>query len=394
MALGSATLTLTGGAAQATLTVKGTELAVGSDTITASYSGDANFASSSASATVTVTQSTPPSSGYTISTVAGNGTSGSSGDGGPASSAELGYPSGVAVDGAGNLFIADTFNARIRKVTPAGAISTVAGNGTRGFTGDGGPATSAELRLPGGVAVDSVGDLFIADETNNRIRKVTAAGAISTVAGNGTPGFSGDGGPATSAELFEPGGLAVDSGGNLFIADSMNNRIRKVTPAGTISTVAGNGVEGFGGDGQPAIVAELNQPNGVAIDSAGNLFIADLANNRIRKVTPAGTISTVAGNGTPGFSGDGGPATSAELFSPWDVAVDGAGNLFIADAFNDCIRKVTPGGTIGTVAGNGTPGFSGDGGLSTLAELRMPEAVAVDGAGNLFIADTSVVSSK
>ena len=386
--LNSATLTGTGGTAQATLVVNGSQLAVGSNSITANYGGDANYTGSSSSVTVTVTQSPPPASSYTITTVAGNGTSGFSGDGGPATSAELDYPTGVAVDSAGNLFIADTFNARIRKVTPAGAISTVAGNGTLGFSGDGGPATSAELRLPDGVAVDSAGNLFIADETNNRIRKVTAAGTISTVAGNGTAGFSGDGGPATSAELFQPAGIAVDSAGNLFIADG-SNRIRKVTAAGTISTVAGNGTAGFSGDGGPATAAELNQPSDVAVDSAGNLFIADLMNSRIRKVTPAGTISTVAGNGTLGFSGDNGPATSAELFEPWDVAVDGAGNLFIVDSGNDRIRMVTPAGTISTVAGNGTPGFSGDGGLATSAALIAPEGVAVDGKGNVFIADTN-----
>ena len=387
--LGSATLSGTGGTAQATLVVSGSQLSLGSNTITANYSGAANYYSSFAPVIVTVAQSTVTASSYTISTVAGNGTSGSSGDGGLATLAELDYPTGVAVDGAGNLFIADTFNARIRKVTPAGAISTVAGNGTRGFSGDGGPATSAELRLPSGIAFDSAGNLFIADETNNRIRKVTAAGTISTVAGNGTAGFSGDGGPAAAAELFEPEGVAVDSAGNLYIADSINNRIRKVTAAGTISTVAGNGTQGFSGDGGRAVLAELNQPSGIAVDSAGNLFIADLVNGVIREVTAAGTISTVAGNGMCCFDGDGGLATSAELFEPWDVAVDAAGNLFIVDSGNYRIRRVTPAGMIGTVAGNGTPGFSGDGGPATSAELRGPQYVALDGTGNVFFSDTN-----
>ncbi len=333
---------------------------------------------------------TPPStvaSGYTISTVAGDGTLGFSGDGGPGTLAELSVPFGVAVDGAGNLFIADFGNSRLRKVTPANAITTVAGNGTIGFSGDGGPATSAQLFSPEGVAVDGAGNLFIADLLDNRIRKVTPAGTITTVAGNGTLGFSGDGGPGTSAELASPTGVAVDGAGNLFIADFLNNRIRKVTPAGIITTVAGNGTIGFSGDGGPGTSAQLFLPEGVAVDGAGNLFIADSGNNSIRKVTPAGTITTVAGNGTLGFSGDGGPATLAELDSPVGVAVDGAGNLFIADSENNLIRKITPAGTITTVAGNGTRGFSGDGGPGTSAELASPSGVAVDRAGNLFIAE-------
>jgi uncharacterized protein (TIGR03437 family) len=331
----------------------------------------------------------PAQTSNVISTVAGNGNRGFSGDGGPATSAELDWPEGVAVDGAGNVFIADTNNSRIRKVTPAGVISTVAGNGTAGFSGDGGPATSAELWGPDGVAVDGAGNLFIADAANSRIRKVTPAGTISTLAGNGTPGFSGDGGPATSAELFGPVGLAVDGAGNLFIADANNGRIRKVTSAGTISTVAGNGTGGFSGDGGPAASAELNGPFGVAVDGTGNLFLADTGNYRIRKVTPAGTISTVAGNGVNGFSGDGGPATSAELYLVFGVVVDGASNLFIADTGNSRIRKVTPAGAISTVAGNGVRGFSGDSGPATSAELYQPYDVAVDGAGNLFIADSA-----
>jgi len=324
-------------------------------------------------------------SNYVISTVAGSGTPGFGGDGGPAISAALGAPLGVAVDSSGNLFIAEFENERVRKVTPAGTISTVAGNGSFGFSGDGGPATSAALFGPDGVAVDSAGNLFIADSANARIRKVTPAGMISTVAGNGTLGFSGDGGPATSAELSGPLGVAVDSAGNLFIADGYT-RVRKVTPAGTISTVAGNGIEGFSGDGGPATAAELYE-GGVTVDSAGNLFIADTYNGRIRKVTPAGTISTVAGSGTLGFSGDGGLATSAELHWPQGVAVDGSGNLYIADNADACIRKVAAAGTISTVAGNGIQGFSGDGGAATAAQLWSPTAVVVDGNGNVFIAD-------
>jgi sugar lactone lactonase YvrE len=319
-----------------------------------------------------------------ISTIAGTGTSGFSGDGGPAISARLNEPAGVAVDAAGNLFIADTDNNRIRKVTPAGIISTVAGTEAYGFAGDGGPATSAQLASPGGLAVDTTGSLFIADTLNYRIRKVTPAGIISTVAGRGEPGFSGDGGPATSAQFWFPSAVALDAAGNLFIAD---DRIRKVTPAGIISTVAGNGISGFSGDGGPATSAQLDEPVGVAVDAVGNLFVADSSGNRVRKVSPTGIISTVAGNGTSGFSGDGGPATSAQLQEPQAVAVDAAGNIFIADTNNHRIRKVTPAGIISTVAGNGTSGFGGDAGPATLAQLNEPRGVVVDEVGNLFIAD-------
>ena len=330
-----------------------------------------------------------------ISTVAGNGVQGFSGDGNLATSAQLHNPSGVTVDTAGNLFIADFANNRIRKVTPAGVISTVAGNGIQGFSGDGGLATSAQLFAPSSVAVDTTGNLFVADTGNNRIRKVTPAGIISTAAGNGILGFAGDGDPATLAQLYAPSGVAVDTAGNLYIADAGNNCIRKVTPAGIISTVAGtappfmpaNETPGFGGDGGQATLAQLYAPYSVAVDTAGNLYIADTNNLRIRKVTPAGIISTVAGNGTQGFSGDGDQATLAELYAPYGVAVDTAGNLYIADAGNDRIREVTPAGIISTVAGNGTPGFSGDGGPATSAQLYAPYGVAADTTGDLFIAD-------
>jgi trimeric autotransporter adhesin len=316
----------------------------------------------------------------TLSFVAGSSTSnGFSGDGGPAVLAQLNNPYGLAVDTVGNLYIADAGSDRIRKVTPAGMISTVAGNGTQGFSGDGGPATSAQLFNPFGIAVDTAGNLYFADMNNNRIRKVTTEGIISTVAGNGTYGFDGDGGPATSAELGFPFGVAVDTAGNLYVADKGNNCIRAVTPAGVIGTVAGNGNQGFSGDGGLATSAQLNEPYSVAVDTTGNLYIADYYNQRIREVTPAGMIRTVAGNGS---NGDGGPATSAWLYYPSGVAVDAAGNLYIA---NGSIRKVTPDGMIGTVAGGGTNGL-GDGGPATSAQLSA-NSVAVDTAGNLYIAD-------
>ena len=328
----------------------------------------------------------------TISTVAGNGTQGYLGDGHAATSAELYNPTGVALDSAGNIYIADQNNQRIRKVDTSGNISTVAGNGTPGYNGDGGVATSAELYDPTGVAVDSAGNIYIADYFNNRIRKVDAStGKISTVAGNGTQGYNGDGEAATSAKLFSPAGVAVDSAGNIYVSDEANNRIRKVdVSTGKISTVAGNGTLGYNGDGGVATSAELWNPMGEAVDSAGNIYISDYGNNRIRKVDAStGNISTVAGNGTQGYFGDGGAATSAELYSPASVAVDSAGNIYILDLYNNRIRKVDVStGKISTVAGNGTGGFSGDGSAATSAEINYPWGVTVDSAGNIYIADT------
>ena len=320
-----------------------------------------------------------------ITTVAGNGVCCFSGDNGPAASAQLYAPGGVAMDSAGSLYIADTVNNRIRKVSN-GLITTVAGNGTQGFSGDNGPGTSAQLNRPGGVAVDSAGNLYIADTWNNRIRKVSG-GVITTVAGNGTQGFSGDNGPATIAQLANPAGVAVDSAGNLYITDTWTYRVRKVSN-GVITTAAGNGTPGSSGDNGPATNAQLGDPEGIAVDSAGNLYVADGVSCRIRKVSN-GVITTVAGNGTQGFSGDNGPATGARLWGPAGVAVDSAGNLYIADTGNNSIRKVSN-GVIATVAGIGTltSGFSGDNGPATSAQLGVPEGVAVDGAGNVYIADS------
>jgi uncharacterized protein (TIGR03437 family) len=323
-----------------------------------------------------------------LKVVAGNGICGYSGDGGPATAASLYNAQGVAVDAAGNIYVADTFNSRIRKVSPAGIITTVAGGG-RGGLGDGGPATAASLDNPNGVAVDAAGNLYVADTHNSRIRKVSPAGTITTVAGNGTYGFSGDGGPATGASLHEPYGVAVDAAGNIYVADTRNSRIRKVSPAGVITTVAGNGTYGFSGDGGPATGASLVYPYGVAVDAAGNIYVADSDNRRIRKVSPTGIITTVAGSGTYGSSGDGGPATGASLNQPCGVAVDAAGNIYVADTYNSRIRKVSPAGIITAVAGNGIDGFSGDGGPATGASLCYPFAVAVDAAGNIYVADTS-----
>jgi uncharacterized protein (TIGR03437 family) len=426
------------------------------------------------------------SPGGIVTTVAGNGTLGYSGDGGSATSAQLNEPIGVAIDNAGNLYIAERGNSTIRRVSPAGIITTVAGNGTRGVSGDGGSATSAQLGVPVGVATDNAGNLYIADNSGpprirkvsptgiittiaggdtgglidprgvavdnagnlyvpdygaGRVLKVSPSGTITTVAGNGPCCGSSDGGPATTAQLHYPSylamdaagnlyiadssvykvspvgvittvaganlgsfgdgvpatgavlsaaGLAVDNVGNLYIADTSTSRIRKVSPSGIINTLAGNSTFGYSGDGGPAISAQLNYPAGLAGDSVGNLYVADSGNGRVRKVSPTGIITTVAGNGTCCNSlGDGGPATSAQLNGPVSVAIDGTGNLYIADSGNYRVRKVSPTGIITTVAGNGTCcGNFGDGGPATSAQLDVPESVAVDSTGNLYIADS------
>jgi uncharacterized protein (TIGR03437 family) len=326
-----------------------------------------------------------------ISTVAGNGFVPYSGEGGAATSAAL-AANAVAVDSAGNLYIGDSLSSRVLKVNSGGTITSLAGNGALSYGGDGGPATKAAFFYPYGVAADGQGNIYIADTNNHRVRRVDSGGTITTVAGNGNPGFSGDGGQATAASLFSPMAVAVDAGGNLYIADSGNFRIRKVSAAGIITTVAGSLLPIFSGDGGPATSAGLFSPGGVAVDTSGNLYIADIGNNRIRKVNTAGTISTVAGNGTKGYSGDGGAATSAELSmtsAHIGLAVDATGSLYIADSGNHRVRKVDPTGIITTVAGDGVGGFSGDGSPAVNAGLNNPTDVACDSAGNLYIADTS-----
>ena len=321
-----------------------------------------------------------------LTTVAGNGTGGFSGDGGPATAASLSSPQSVDVDVAGNLFIADSTR-RLRKVATDGTISTVAGNGIFGSSGDGGPAAEGSL-VPEDVAVDASGRLFIADEGNRRVRKVDVDGTLSTIAGDGTFSASGDGGQATAALLRGPSGLAVDRVGNLFITEPGEGRVRRVAADGTISAVAGNGTRESSGDGGSATAAGLDFPEGVATDDAGNLFITE--GNRIRKVAPDGTISTVAGTGIPPSSsgvGDGGPAVLASINPNRHIAVDGVGNLFFSESGRR-IRKVALDGTISTVAGNGTTGFAGDGGLAT-ASPASPLGLAIDRAGNLYFADRS-----
>jgi hypothetical protein len=367
-----------------------------------------------------------------------------SGDGGPTLRAEFDNPDGMTVDPAGDMLIADQGNQRIRMVPARGGtfygqamtggdVYTVTGNGVfGGYSGDGGPARKAMVDFPGGVAVDGAGNLVIADTYNSRIRVVAArsgtfygqamtAAHIYTVAGNGTAGFAGDGGPATSAELNFPERVTVDPTGNLVISDGFNNRVRvvaatigtfygKAMTKGDIYTIAGNGTAGFDGDGGPATSAELNGQEGVSADGAGNVLIADLFNDRIRVVAGStgmfygqamttGHIYTVAGDGTAGFAGDGGPGTSAELHWPFDVTVDSAGNLLLADADNNRVRVVAAktgtfygvpmtAGNIYTVAGTGVFGFTGDGGPASHADLDFPTAVVAIG-NSLLIVDNS-----
>ena len=280
-------------------------------------------------------QSAPP-----ISTVAGTGVAGFAGDNEPAVSAQLNTPYEIAVDSTGTLYFSDRDNNRVRKITTDGKISTVAGTGVAGFGGDNGPATSAQLNKPRGVALDSTGTLYIADSVNHRVRKVTADGKISTVAGTSTKGFNGDGGPATAAQLSWPYGVTVDGADTLYIADTGNHRVRKITADRKISTIAGTGAKGFNGDGGPATAAQLHNPMGLVLDSTGTLYIADVDNHRVRKVTADGKISTVAGTGTAGSDGDGGPAASAQLNNAIGLAVDCVDTLYIGDLFNHRIRKI------------------------------------------------------
>jgi hypothetical protein len=404
ISLGSVTLS----AGQATLTTSA--LPAGVQVLTASYSGGGNFAASSSQI--------GPSS--IITTVAGDGTLGSAGAHGPATAAELESPVCIAFDSAANLFIADFNNNRICEVNcVTGAVTTVAGDGTAGYSGDNGPATAAELSYPTGIALDSAGDLFIADTGDGRIRKVNlTTGVITTVAGDGTSGYGGDNGAATAAELNTPTGVALDSAGDLFIADVYNNVVREVNHAtGLITTVAGNATAGYNGDNGQATAAELYYPIAVAVDSVGDLFIADAYNNAVREVNRAtGVITTVAGNGfdagtgTGGYSGDNGQATAAELNEPTGVAVDSTGDLFIADFVNNRVREVNlatgvittaagngsgvsgdtvnlAAGTINTTIGDRSAGYAGNNGPATAAELSLPSGVAVDSAGDLFVAD-------
>lgn len=334
-----------------------------------------------------ITLLTATAYGQTITTVAGNGAAGYTGDGGSAVLAQINGPFGVAADAAGNFYIADRLNNRVRKVDAAGVITTFAGTGTGGYNGDNIAATTAQIFNPTGVAADGAGNIYIADKSNNRIRKVTTTGIITTIAGAGAYGNTGDGGPATNATLANPYGLAVDGSGNVYIADQGNNRVRRIDNAGVITAFAGDGATGFSGDGGLALNAALHNPYGIACDVAGNVYIADVDNQRIRKVNATGYISSVAGNGVGGYAGDFGPATDAQLYEPIGIAVDALGTLYIADAWNHRIRAVTNTGQITTLAGAGLPGYGGDGGSAASAQLKNPNGVAVNAAGDILVAD-------
>ncbi len=328
------------------------------------------------------------SAGDIIVTIAGTGESSFSGDNGPASNAALSFPYGIFADDSGNVFVVDHSNHRIRKIDTSGNIVTIAGNGNNGYNGDGSPATEASLNTPNDMWIDSSGNIFIADTFNHRVRKIDPSGIITTVVGNGEVGYTGDGGPATEARLNKPFCVFMDTGQNLYIADSGNNVIRMVNSSGTISTVAGTGEAGYSGDGDSAKRAKLHGPTSVFKDASGNLYITDAENHVVRKVLSNGNIITLAGTGDAGHTGDGGPANLAMLAKPSDIYVDDEEIIWIADTDNNVIRRIDSSGTIDTVVGNGSEGFSGDGGLATSASLNHPLGIFISPTGRLLISDT------
>uniref|UniRef100_Q02B28 NHL repeat containing protein n=1 Tax=Solibacter usitatus (strain Ellin6076) TaxID=234267 RepID=Q02B28_SOLUE len=328
-------------------------------------------------------------SGQTITTVAGNGTAGFAGDTGQATQAQINRAVGLVTDANGNLYLAEELNNRVRKVDTGGVITTLAGIGTAGFAGDGGPAAQAQLNGPLGLCIDGSGNIYVSDQGNKRVRKIAPSGTITTVAGSGSAASGGDGGAATAAGFAIPIRCAVDKSGNLLIVDQGAHKIRKVEAASNIiSTFAGNGSQGFSGDGGQAAQASFNNPTALAVDAAGTVYVTDQSNQRIRRIDTGGVITTVAGNGNAAFSGDGGSATAASLNYPGGIVLDSSGTLYIVDSVNQRVRKVS-GTTISTVAGTGTAGFSGDGGAALQAQLNNPFPITADGSGNLYVGDVS-----
>lgn len=325
------------------------------------------------------------SSAGVLTTVAGNGLPNYGGDNGAATAAQLDTPTGVAVDASGNVLISDTLNHRVRKVT-RGTIMTVAGTGAAGFNGEVSPPGSARLNTPRGLAVDGQGDYFVADTGNNRVREVQPGGNLFGVAGNGNASYFGDGTAATRASINQPEGVAVDARGNIYIADTLDNVIREVTADGAINTIAGFGTPGFGGDGGPAIQAKLNGPRGVAVDTQGNVYVADSGNGRVRKIDGLGNITTLGDAGIGDFVLAG--SAAGPLVDPRGVAVDRAGNVFVTDFGANRVYRIATSGTMTTIAGDGTCCYAGDGGLGTAAQLNHPYGVAVDAAGNVYVADS------
>ncbi len=325
-------------------------------------------------------------SAQVINTIAGTSTSGYSGDGSNAIAAECFAPTGI-VSASGNIYFADKGNDVIRKINASGIISTIAGTGVTGYTGDNGPATAAKLNSPTSVAIDAAGNIYLTDDGNNVIRKISAAGIITTIAGNGTVGYYGDHGPATNAWLNHATGVAVNDTGGVIIADANNHVIRVIDTSGKIRTIVGVGSPGYSGDGSSANIASLNFPKGVTVDAKRNIYISDNGNAAVRKVDTLGIIRPFAGNGSFGYSGDGDYGYMAKLSAPTEVAVDAAGNVYIADFGNHVIRKMTPSGYISTYAGTGTGGNTGDGGNAASAQLSGPYGVATDVNGNLYVAD-------
>lgn len=330
--------------------------------------------------------------GTNIATVAGNHTNGYSGDGGESTAAQMGSPFAVAADAAGNFYIADYFNNAVRKVDASGIMTTIAGDGTPGFSGDGGLAVSSRLNGPASVTLDAAGNIYIADKFNERIRKINAAtGIITTIAGNGYHGGwnnapFGDDGPATAASLTYPVSVALDCSGNMYIADWGSQTVRKIDNAGIITRFAGTHKGDYNGDGQAATASHLNAPTGLVADCDGNVYIADTWNNRVRKVNSSGIITTYAGNGAAAYSGDGMPAGSASIWGPWGITQDACGNMYICDYDNYVVRKVDGTGYISTFAGINSRGYTGDGAAASEAELYLPSSLAISGS-NVYIAD-------
>lgn len=324
----------------------------------------------------------------TINTIAGTGTGGFSGDGAAATAAQLRSPSCVKLDGSGNIYIADNMNHCVRKIDASGVITTIAGTGTAGFSGDGGAATAAQFSRPYALAIDGSGNIYVSDFSNNRIRKINSAGIITTIAGTGTGSYTGDGGAATAATIKMPSGINLDGAGNIYFAEEGNSVIRKITvSSGNISTIAGTGFAGYSIG--VATASMLRQPKDVAVDASGNVYIADQMNHRVRMVNTSGTIVTLAGDGTGGFTGDGYAATASRVNRPYSVWVDATGNLLVSDLQNQRVRKIYLAGVghIATIAGNGLASLTGDGGPATAAGIYEPAGAVADASGAIYVAE-------